>query len=154
MNVQEAFFKIKQLQLEGLRQAGYVALAHVMPLVPIDKGTLRRSGKVETGTDDVELVFGGSGSGAEEYAAYQYSTAKRHLTSGDAMARILEAAPPDVKRKVKGKANSARYAAAYEHAVEAGILTTFPNGARWYEIILKDPTIQRRMAQAYAGSMR
>jgi hypothetical protein len=44
MTVAQAVTKIKSLQQEALKQVANVAMAHVMPFVPIDTGELRRSG--------------------------------------------------------------------------------------------------------------
>lgn len=150
MTVAQAVAKIKGLQEAALVQVANVAMAHVMPFVPIDTGELRRSGHIEVKDSSVDVVFGNSGPSAK-YASYQYSEAEQHLTDGDSMARILSSISPDVKKRVKGQTNKSRYAAAYRYAVDNNLLTRFPGGARWFRILMEDSTIQKRMAQVYAN---
>jgi hypothetical protein len=154
MTRDQAFTKIQSLQNAALTQVAYVAMAHVMPFVPIDTGRLRQSGKVESDSEGVNIVFGGAGSGVEKYASYQYATAERHLTDGGSLGRILEVIPPDIRKNVKGQTNRQRYAAAYRYAVDTDKLTRFPGGARWFRIILEDSGIQNKMAQVYRNYLK
>lgn len=154
MTVSQAVAKIKSLQMAALTQAANVALAEVMPFVPIDTGTLRRSGHIEVHEASVDVVFGGANSPANDYASYQYDTAERHLIDGGSMNRILSIIPNDIKKKVKGQTNKNRYAAAYRYAVKNNLLTRFPGGARWFRILMEDGSVQRRMAQVYANYLK
>lgn len=150
--------KLKAMQIKGLTAAAYVLLAHILPFVPIDKGvgedSLRGSAKIKPGqSGGVDISFGGSGA-SSKYAAYQYFEAKQHNFKGGAMARMLELLHGDDKNDVKGDINKDRYAAAYRQAVDEGTLTKFPNGARWFDIVLKDEEVQRRAWMVYAQTMR
>lgn len=153
MTVAQAVSKIKSLQTAALTQVANVAMAHIMPFVPVDTGELRRSGHIEVKDASVDVVFGSSGPSAK-YAAYQYSTAEQHLTDGDSMMRLLSAIPGEVKNGVKGRPNKSRYAAAYRYAVDNNLLTRFPGGARWFRILMEDTTVQKRMAQVYANYLK
>jgi hypothetical protein len=122
-----------------------------MPFVPINVGTLQKSGHIEVKDTSVDVVFGAKGSGAEKYAAYQYSTAQRHAIDGSSLGRILEAVPSSALSGVKGERDGTRYAAAYRYAVKNNLLTRFPGGVRWFRILMEDGRIQRRMSQVYAN---
>lgn len=158
MTVSQAVSRIKEIQMQALKMAAQVGLSHVMPLVPISKvheGGLRSTGRVEISDDSVDIVFGGKGTVAEKYAAYQYSKAQYHLTDGKSLGRILEAFASSAEaRKHAGKEDHKRYAAAYRWAVKNRILTKFPGGVRWFRILLEDGMIQRRMSQVYANYLK
>lgn len=150
--------KLKAMQMKGLTAAAYVLLAHVLPFVPIDTGvgsdSLRGSAKVKPGeSGGVDLSFGGSGN-SSKYAAYQYFEAKQHNFKSGAMARMLELLHGGDKESATGKINKDRYSAAYRQAVKDGALTKFPNGARWFDVVLKDEQVQRRAWAVYAQTMR
>ena len=150
--------KLRAMQIKGLTAAAYVLLAHILPFVPIDKGvgedSLRGSAKIKPGeSGGVEIGFGGSGE-SSKYAAYQYFEAKQHNFQNGAMARMLDLLHGEEKQGVTGEINQDRYAAAYRQAVDEGTLTKFPNGARWFDVVLKDAEVQRRAWAAYAQTMR
>lgn len=150
--------KLRAMQIKGLTAAAYVLLAHILPFVPIDKGvgedSLRGSAKIKPGeSGGVEIGFGGSGE-SSKYAAYQYFEAKQHNFQNGAMARMLDLLHGEEKQGVTGEINQDRYAAAYRQAVDEGTLTKFPNGARWFDVVLKDEQVQRRAWAAYAQTMR
>lgn len=151
---------LQAMQVKALRAAANVGLAHVLPFVPIDTGALRRSGKVIELDGGVALKFGDDKT--QDYVKAQYGQlegdsgkfAKRHHFSGGAMARLLALISASAKSRVRGKGNRARYSAAYREAVDNGNLFRFPNGAQWFDRILKDEQVQRRMWFAYAGALR
>jgi|JI10StandDraft_1071094.scaffolds.fasta_scaffold30895_6 hypothetical protein len=151
---------LQSMQVKALRAAANVGLAHVLPFVPIDTGALRRSGKVIELDGGVALKFGDEKT--QDYVKAQYGQlegasgkyAKRHHFTGGAMARLLSLISATARRSARGKGNRARYSAAYREAVEEGNLTSFPNGAQWFERILKDVEVQRRMWFAYARALR
>lgn len=151
---------LKSMQIKALRAAANVGLAHVLPFVPIDTGALRRSGKVVELDGGVALKFGDEKT--QDYVKAQYGQiegasgkyARRHHFTGGAMARLLSLISASARSKARGKGNRARYSAAYREAVEEGNLTVFPNGAQWFERILKDEEVQRRMWFAYARALR
>ena len=150
--------KLRAMQIKGLTAAAYVLLAHILPFVPIDKGvgedSLRGSAKIKPGeSGGVEIGFGGSGE-SSKYTAYQYFEAKQHNFQNGAMARMLDLLHGEEKQGVTGEINQDRYAAAYRQAVDEGTLTKFPNGARWFDVVLKDAEVQRRAWAAYAQTMR
>lgn len=151
---------LQSMQVKALKAAAKVGLTHVLPFVPIDTGALRRSGKVIELDGGVALKFGDDKT--QDYVKAQYGQleggsekfAKRHHFTGGAMARLLDLISAGARRSVRGKGKRARYSAAYREAVETGNLTRFPNGAQWFDRILKDEQVQRRMWFAYAGALR
>ena len=145
--------KLKAIQAKALTAAAYVLLAHILPFVPIDTGALRRSGKIVTDDAlDVSIRFGSPETA--DYLNYQYKTAQFHNFKNGAMARMLELLTGDEKESVSGEINKDRYAAAYQQAMDAGQLTRFPNGARWFEVIMKDPEVLHRAWVTYANALR
>ena len=153
MTVDQAFEKIQALQVNALTRAAEVGLATVKPWIPKDRGTLRNTTRVEPGKESVDLVSGGNGSGAEEYAKYQYTTAKRHLQGSNGLEELRKLSPADMKKKLRGRTTGDKYSAAYDYAVDMNLLTKFPDGVRWFRILLKDATTQRKMAQVYARAL-
>lgn len=155
--------KLKAMQQKALTVAAKYMLAEVMPFVPIDTGALRRSGKVKNGDNGgVVISFGESGD-VSQYVGYQYGKidgqdsgeyAKQHNFKGNAMARMLELLHGGDKQTSRGKVGKRRYSAAYRQAVEEGTLTRFPNGARWFDIVLFDQEVQKRAWFVYAGAFR
>ena len=150
--------KLRAMQIKGLTAAAYVLLAHILPFVPmgynVGEDSLRGSAKIKPGeSGGVEIGFGGSGE-SSKYAAYQYFEAKQHSFQNGAMARLLDLFHGDEKKEVAGGTPEERYPAAYRQAVDEGTLTKFPNGARWFDVVLKDAEVQRRAWAAYAQTMR
>jgi len=145
--------KLRIMQTRALTAAAYVLLAHVLPFVPIHTGALRQSGKVKDFDGGVAIAFGG-GSPSDKYAAYQYFDAKYHNFANGAMARMLELLRGEERASATGDIETDRYAAAYQQAKDEGRLTLFPNGARWFEIIMKDPEVQHRAWVAYSNALR
>lgn len=158
MTIAQALTRIERVQKQALTNAAQVALTQVIPFVPINTGALRESGKVESKGKEVHLVFGGKGSTGKgeqsvspnEYAAYQYSKAKRHYLSGGKLGRLLELFTGSAKKAAQGAKDKARYSAAYRQVKDQ--LTVFPNGVRWFKIILRSKEIQEKMAKVYARS--
>lgn len=155
--------KLKKMQQKALTAATKYLLGEVLPFVPIDTGALRRSGKVKDGDNGgVVISFGGSGN-TVQYVEYQYGQidgqgggeyAKQHNFKGGAMARMLELLHGGDKMSSRWKVGKKRYSAAYRQAVEDGTLTRFPNGARWFDIVLFDQEVQKRAWFVYAGVFR
>lgn len=145
--------KIKIAQSKALTVAAKYLLGEVMPFVPIDTGALRRSGKVIDGEDgSVSIKFGNEKT--EKYAGFQYDKAQYHNFTNNAMARMLELIESETRLSSKGKTGKRRYAAAYRDAKDSGKLTRFPNGARWFNIVLFDEEIQRRAWFIFAQTFR
>jgi hypothetical protein len=145
--------RLKAMQAKALTAAAYVLLAHILPFVPIDTGRLRETGKVVTDSAmDVSIRFGSPETA--DYLNYQYQTAQYHNFKNGAMARMLELLTGDEKASVSGEVNKDRYAAAYQQAMDAGKLTRFPNGARWFEIVMKDQEVLHRAWTTYANALR
>ena len=153
MDSEKILRKLRAVQNRALTAAAYVLLAHVLPFVQIDTGALRQSGKVKDFEGGVAISFGDS-SPTSDYAAYQYFTAKNHNAQNGVMGRILDLLSGSARESVAGLTNKSRYQAAYEQAIANGLLTKFPNGARWFEIIMKDEAVQRRAWSAYSGALR
>lgn len=149
--------KLRIMQQKALTAAAYVLLAHVLPFVPIDIGvgpdSLRGSGTVKPVEGGIGISFGGSGNSAD-YAAYQYFEAKHHNFKNGAMARMLELLHGEERSDVTGEINKDRYGAAYRQAIDEGTLTRFPNGARWFEIVMKDKEVLHRAWMAYSNALR
>lgn len=144
--------------MKALTAAAYVLLAHVLPFVPIagaegDPNTLRGSAKIKPVDTGVGISFGGDGD-SKNYAAYQYYEAKNHYFNNGAMARLVELLHGEERADVSGEIGKDRYAAAYRQAMDEGRLTKFPNGARWFEIIMKDHEVLQRAWTAYANALR
>lgn len=144
--------------MKALTAAAYVLLAHVLPFVPIagaegDPNSLRGSAKIKPVDAGIGISFGGSGA-SQKYAAYQYYEAENHYFKSGAMARLVELLHGEERRDVTGDVNQDRYAAAYRQAKDEGRLTRFPNGARWFEIIMKDREVLQRAWAAYSGALR
>lgn len=155
--------QLKVMQQKALTVAAKYLLSEVLPFVPIDTGALRRSGKVKDGENGgVVISFGGSGK-ASTYVEYQYGQidgssgtqfAKQHNFQNGAMARMLELLHGGDKMSSRGKVGKKRYGAAYRQALADGTLTRFPNGARWFDIVLFDEEVQKRAWFIYAGVFR
>lgn len=164
MTAAQALVRIEAIQRKALVASAQVALAQVMPFVPIDTGALRESGKIIDNAQDNEvfLEFGGKGSQGKnpgavspsKYASNQYSTARRHFLRSGKLGRLLQLFTGAAKTRAKGKSNKSRYAAAYRQAIKNDSLTVFPNGVRWFKIILRSAEIRRKMASTYARAAR
>ena len=153
MDSKKILDKIRIAQSKALTVAAKYLLAQVMPFVPIDTGALRKSGKVVDGDDgSVHIKFGDPKT--EKYAGYQYEKAQLHNFTNGAMARMIELITSETKRSVKGSVDKKRYAAAYREAKDSGKLTRFPNGARWFDIVLFDEEVQRRAWYIFAQTFR
>jgi len=145
--------RLKVMQGKALRVAGFVFLAHMMPFVPVDRGFLRKSGKVVIAEDgSVDVKFGDEKT--EDYIDFQYHTAVNHSFVNGAMAPLVLLLHGDEEKKLKGAVHRKRYWAAYWQAIDDGKLTKFPNGARWFDVILNDKEVQRRGWFAYANAFR
>lgn len=153
MDERKILARLQAVQMKALTAAAYVLLAHVLPFVPIDTGSLRASGKVKPVDNGIGLAFGGD-SITEKYAAFQYYKAENHYFKSGAMARLLELLHGEERADVSGEIGKDRYAAAYRQAMDEGRLTKFPNGARWFEIIMKDREVLQRAWAAYANALR
>jgi hypothetical protein len=163
MTAAQALTRIEAIQRKALSASAYVALAQVMPFVPIDSGALRESGKVIDNAQDNEvlLVFGGQGSAGknpgaatpDKYVSNQYAKAKKHFLTGGKLGRILSLFTGTAKKNYRGASNKSRYAAAYRQAIKNDSLTVFPNGVRWFKIILRSAEIRRKMATTYARAV-
>ena len=162
MTVEQALAKIKALQVNALTRAAEVGMVAVKPMIPIDSGRLRNTTKIEQGDGFVDMVSGGKGSGAEEYAAYQYGTgnpsdkkqAQRHLKGGAGLEQLRKLTPPEMKKSLRGQTAEAKYGAAYRFAVDMDLLQRFPGGVRWFNIMLKDDQLQSKMMRVYARAMQ
>lgn len=158
MDSEKILRNLRAVQNRALTAAAYVLLAHILPFVPIagaegDPNTLRGSAKIKEFEGGMAISFGGSGD-SKKYAAYQYFEAKYHHFANGAMARLVELLTGDERASVTGDIAGDRYAAAYRQAKEQGRLAHFPNGARWFEIVMKDMDVQRRAWAAYSGALR
>lgn len=151
---------LQSMQVKALRAAGQVALTHVIDFVPINNGTLRGTGKVVEEDGFVGVKFGSSKT--QDYIGAQYGVfeggplkiARNHYISGGKLAPLLDLISGKTRKSKKGKANKKRYAAAYREALDSGKLTRLPNGAQWFNRILYDEEVQRRMWFAYARALR
>jgi hypothetical protein len=154
MTTEQAIRAVKVVQIDALKKAANVALADVLPFVPIDRDLLRKSGKVTDNGQDVYIVFGDKSSGeVAKYAAYQYAKAERHYdTGGGVLGRLLQLFSGAPKRAAKGKANKARYTAAYRAVKNQ--LERFPGGVRWFKRLLRADDTHRKMARVYANALR
>lgn len=144
--------------MKALTAAAYVLLAHVLPFVPIagnanDVNSLRGSREIKPIDGGIGISFGGRGD-SSEYAAYQYYKAENHLFINGAMGRLVELLHGEERADVSGEISKDRYGAAYRQAMDEGRLTKFPNGARWFEIIMKDREVLQRAWSAYANALR
>ena len=164
MTAAQALTRIEAIQRKALVASAYVALAQVKPFVPIDTGALRDSGKVVDNAQDNEVFieFGGKGSRPRKnelkspsvYVHNQYSKAKKHFLTGGKLGALLDLFTGESKKRQTGGKHRNRYAAAYRQAIKNDSLTVFPNGVRWFKIILRSAEIKRKMASAYARAAR
>lgn len=158
MDSKKILEKIRIAQSKALTVAAKYLLSQVMPFVPIDTGALRRSGKVLDGDDgSVHIRFGDEKT--EKYTGFQYGSdtgdfAQFHNFRNGAMSRMLELITSETKITSRGKAGKRRYSAAYRDAKDAGLLTRFPRGARWFDIVMFDDEVQRRAWFIFAQTFR
>lgn len=158
MDSRKILDKIRIAQSKALTVAAKYLLSQVMPFVPIDTGALRRSGKVFDGPEGaVHIQFGNEKT--EKYAGFQYGSdtgefAQFHNFTNGAMARMLELITSETRLSSRGKTGKRRYSAAYRDAKDAGLLTRFPRGARWFDIVMFDDEVQRRAWFIFAQTFR
>jgi len=149
--------KLKAIQAKALTAAAWVLVAEIEPFIPINVGvgpdSIKGSRRVTAGPDGVEIGYGGSGK-SQNYAAYQYFVAKQHNFKNGAMARLLDLLHGDARERASGLVDEKRYPIAYTQADSEGTLTKFPNGARWFDIVLNDKEVQHRAWVTYANALR
>lgn len=150
MTREQAFEKIKKLQVPALMRACEIVLPMIKLKIPAgDTGALKNTTRIEAGESSVDLVSGGQGSGAAPYAHYQYAVAEQHLVRGGALAKMTSI----LSGEAAGKGDKKRYAVAYKKAVSENLLTKFPGGLRWFEIFMKDEHNLRMMRTVYARAI-
>lgn len=150
MTREQAFQKIKKLQVPALMRACEIVLPMIKMKIPEgETGILKNTTRIEPGENSVDLVSGGKGSDAAPYAHYQYEVAEQHLVRGGALAKMTSV----LSGEAAGRGDKARYNAAYQKAVSENLLTRFPGGLRWFEIFMKDSKNIQMMRTVYARAI-
>jgi hypothetical protein len=136
---------LKQKSLTAIKMAAEQAKTEIRNYIPIDQGTLQDSLRIVEEGGSIFLRTGYKG--RTPYVAAQYFEEKRHRGQRGDYQRLADLGPgADFK---PGSGKKALYNSAYkEHKDKLGKSTP-----EWYEPILKDKKIQKRMANIYAGIM-
>lgn len=150
MTREQAFQKIKKLQMPALMRACEIVLPMIKLKIPAgDTGALKNTTRIEAGETSVDLVSGGRGSDAAPYAHYQYATAEQHLVRGGALAKMTSI----ISGEASGQGDKKRYSVAYRKAVSQNLLTRFPGGLRWFAVFMTDEKNLRMMRTVYARAI-
>lgn len=159
--------RIERANAAGEMAMGKQIKTFVTDRVPIDRGGLRRSGKVIREGGKTFVIYGAVGTKENAYARFQYGLgnpdlsgiasarggslkfAQYHHASGKTMRplRDLHAGQGPV-----GKGARAAYNFSYRKARKASQLVFFPDGAQWFKAA-KGSSEKAKLSSIYANAV-